>query len=100
MSSLKSNFLKLGLVLTSVVFLLIALSMSLAASRSERRSMIAPTQAGELYSIVKLLCLPLRLRVPPITRWWTADDDHHGAGLPGGGPYHPGGGQRRDLTVL
>ena len=45
-------------------------------------------------------CLPLRLRVPPITRWWTADDDHHGAGLPGGGPYHPGGGQRRDLTVL
>jgi hypothetical protein len=32
MSSLKSNFIKLGLVLISVVFLLIALSMSLAAS--------------------------------------------------------------------
>lgn len=32
MTSLKSNFIKLGFVLMSVVFLLIALSLTLAAS--------------------------------------------------------------------
>lgn len=32
MSSLKSNFIKLGIVLIGIVFLLIALSMMLAAS--------------------------------------------------------------------